>query len=222
MSYTPPAGNAANFSWVGVAAYTPPAGNAANFSWTPTGFTVTGAGTLSFTGAGTVAHGVEVTGAGTIPFTGAGTVEHGIATATVTGAGTLAFTGEGSAAHGVAVTGAGVLDFTGAGASAHGVAVTGAGALSFAGSGVMQHLRYEVRGEVRIGGALVERRVRCYRRDTGELISQGDTVAGKFRLHTGFDTAEVYVTPIHLDAAATDWLPPTANRLVPVLADDTA
>lgn len=33
MSYTPPAGDAANFSWVGVAAYTPPAGGEAHFSW---------------------------------------------------------------------------------------------------------------------------------------------------------------------------------------------
>lgn len=33
MSYTPPAGDAAHFSWVGVAAYTAPAGDAAHFSW---------------------------------------------------------------------------------------------------------------------------------------------------------------------------------------------
>ena len=33
MSYTPPAGDAANFSWVGVVAYTPPAGDEAHFSW---------------------------------------------------------------------------------------------------------------------------------------------------------------------------------------------
>lgn len=33
MSYTPPAGDAAHFSWVGVAAYTAPAGDAADFSW---------------------------------------------------------------------------------------------------------------------------------------------------------------------------------------------
>lgn len=35
MSYTPPAGDAANFSWVGQVAYTQPTGNAANFSWVP-------------------------------------------------------------------------------------------------------------------------------------------------------------------------------------------
>jgi hypothetical protein len=33
MSYTPPAGDAANFSWAGQSPYTPPAGNAANFAW---------------------------------------------------------------------------------------------------------------------------------------------------------------------------------------------
>lgn len=33
MSYTPPAGNAANASWVGASAYTPPAGDAASVSW---------------------------------------------------------------------------------------------------------------------------------------------------------------------------------------------
>lgn len=33
MSYTPPAGDAAHFSWVGVATYTAPAGDAADISW---------------------------------------------------------------------------------------------------------------------------------------------------------------------------------------------
>lgn len=33
MSYTPPAGNAAHFSWVGAPTYAPPAGNAADFAW---------------------------------------------------------------------------------------------------------------------------------------------------------------------------------------------
>ncbi len=35
MSYTPPAGDAADFSWVGTSAYTPPAGDAADFAWAP-------------------------------------------------------------------------------------------------------------------------------------------------------------------------------------------
>lgn len=33
MSYTPPSGDAADFSWVGQSPYTPPTGDAANFSW---------------------------------------------------------------------------------------------------------------------------------------------------------------------------------------------
>lgn len=37
MSYTPPAGDGANFTWVGVAPYTPPGGDAAHFSWAPIG-----------------------------------------------------------------------------------------------------------------------------------------------------------------------------------------
>lgn len=37
MSYTPPAGNAVNFSWVGAASYTPPAGDSVNFSWVTSG-----------------------------------------------------------------------------------------------------------------------------------------------------------------------------------------
>jgi len=49
-----------------------------------------------------------------------------------------------------------------------------------------------------------------------------DTVIGKFRLHTGFTPAEHYITPIDLAEGATDWSPPTANRIVSVLALDTA
>lgn len=33
MSYSPPSGGAANFSWAGVESYAPPSGDAANFSW---------------------------------------------------------------------------------------------------------------------------------------------------------------------------------------------
>ncbi len=222
MSYTPPAGDAAHFSWVGVAPYTPPAGDAAHFAWVPAGVTATGAGTLAFTGAGTAAHGIAATGAGTLTFTGAGTAEHTSSGVEAVGAGTLGFTGAGIAAHGIAAAGAGVLAFTGAGTAAHGIAATGAGAIGFSGAGVALHPRYEVRGEVRLGGVLVNRRVRCYKRSTGELTGQADTVAGLYRVHAGFDAGEVYTTAIHLDDAATDWLPPTANRLVPVLAEDTA
>ncbi len=222
MSYTPPAGDAANFSWVGVAAYTPPAGDAANFAWAPSGTTGTGAGTLTFTGTATAAHGIAGTGAGALAFTGAGTAEHTSTGVEGVGAGTLPFTGAGTAAHGIAGTAAGALAFTGSATAVHGIAATGAGAIGFTGAGVALHPRYEVRGEVRLGGILVNRRVRCYKRSTGELVGQTDTVAGLYRVPAGFDAGEVYVTAIHLADAATDWIPPTANRLVPVLAEDTA
>jgi len=222
MSYTPPAGDAAQFSWVGAVAYTPPAAGSAPFTWEPAGVTGTGAGVLAFTGAGVARHGVAGVGAGVLGFAGAGVAEHGTVAVVGSGSGELEFAGAGDARHGVAGAGAGVLGFAGAGAGAHGVAGTGSGALGFAGAGVAVHVRYEVRGEVRIGSVLVNRRVRCYKRDLGELVGQADTVAGRYRVHAGFDDAEVYVTPIDLSAGASDWLPPTANRLVPVLADDVA
>lgn len=181
-----------------------------------------GAGVLGFAGAGVGAHGVAGVGAGTLPFAGAGVAEHGSPVVEGVGAGTLELTGAGVGAHGVAGVGAGVLSFAGAGVTAHGVAGVGAGMLSFAGAGAAVHLRYEVRGEVRLGGVLVNRRVRCYKRDSGELVGQADTVAGRYRVHAGFDDGQVYTLAIDLDAGATDWVPPTANRLVPVLADDMA
>lgn len=222
MSYTPPAGDAADFSWVGVAAYTPPAGSAANFTWEPAGPTGTGAGTLALVGAGSAAHGVAGVGAGGLAFTGAGAGEHTGVVIVGDGAGEIDFAGAGSGAHGVSGAGLGALAFAGSGSGAHGVAGVGGGALAFAGAGAAQHLRYEVRGEVRLGGVLVNRRVRCYKRASGELVGQADTVVGRYRVHAGFDTAEVYVTAIDLGGSATDWIPPTANRLVPVLASDTA
>lgn len=222
MSYTPPAGNAANASWVGVAAYSPPAGNAANASWLQSSVTGVGAGALAFGGAGTAAHGVAGAGAGTLGFTGSGTAEHGGSTVEGGGAGTLGFTGAGVGGHGVAGAGVGAVAFTGASAGAHGVAGAGAGSVPFTGAAVAQHLRYEVRGEVRMSGVLVNRRVRCYKRSTGDLMGQADTVAGRYRVHAGFDDAEVYTLAIDLASGAADWVPPTANRLVPVLADDAA
>ena len=97
-----------------------------------------------------------------------------------------------------------------------------AGAVPVVGACSAVHLRYELRGEVRVGGVLVNRRVRAYLRDTGALVSQGDTTAGRFALPAGFDEAEHYVVPIDLAPGATDWLPPAANRIVSVLAMDEA
>lgn len=181
-----------------------------------------GVGALSFAGSGAGEHaspGVEGAGVGALAFTGAAAAAHGIA-GSATGA--LSFAAVAAAAHGIAGTGAGVLALTGDGAAAHGIAAAGAGALGFIGTCAALHLRYEVRGEVSMGGLLVDRRVRCYKRSTGELMGQADTAAGLYRVHAGFDDAEVYTLAIHLDEAATDWIPPTANRLVPVLAEDAA
>lgn len=82
------------------------------------------------------------------------------------------------------------------------------------------HARYELRGEVREGGVLVNRRVRAYLRSTGALVGEADTVVGKFNV-PATSAAEHYITPIDLSEFAADWLPPTANRIVPVLAFDT-
>ena len=181
-----------------------------------------GAGALGFAGAGVGAHGVTGVGLGVLSFDGEGIAEHGDPAMDGAGAGVLVITGAATAAHGIAGAAAGALAFTGSATAAHGISATGAGAIGFTGACVAVHLRYEVRGEVRLGGILVNRRVRCYKRSTGELTGQADTVAGRYRVHAGFDDAEVTTMAIDLAEGATDWIPPTANRLVPVLADDTA
>lgn len=201
MSYTPPDGDAADFSWVGALAYTPPDGDAADFSWVPTEITGTGAGVLSITGAAVGFHG--------------GTVEG-------TGDATLSFSGEATGKHGAGGPAAGAFSFTAAAIGKHGVTGVAAGSVSFASAAVANHPRYELRGDVKIGDVLVNRRVRVYDRASGALVGQEDTVAGHFNVHTGFAEGEYYVTPIDLDPDAVDWKPPTANRVLSVLADDTA
>lgn len=222
MSYTPPAGNAANFTWVGAATYTAPAGNAANFTWAPSGSTGVGSGALLSTGSGAAAHGVSGAGAGALAFVGAAYAEHSEPGMVGVGDGTLDFAGSGVAAHGISGDASGTLAIIGAAAAAHGVAGEGSGSITFIGGGAAFHPRYEVRGEVRLSDVLVNRRVRCYKRESGELVGQADTVAGKYRVPAGFDDGEVYVVAIHLDDAASDWIPPAANRLVPILAEDAA
>lgn len=83
-------------------------------------------------------------------------------------------------------------------------------------------VRYELRGSVRNQGMLVERRVRAYRRDTGALVGEADTVGGYFQLHVGFEGREHYIVPVHLDETATDYSPPCVNRVVSVLAQDAS
>lgn len=202
MSYTPPAGDAADFSWVGVTTYAPPAGDEANFSWAVTEITGTGEGTLALTGSAEGEHtnpSVDGTGTATLPFAG-----------TAVGV------------HAVGGPASGAFPFSAEAVGKHGAAGPAAGIFGLAGAAVAVHPRYELRGVVKVGGALVDRRVRAYNRDSGELVGQVDTVAGAFVIRVGFAEDEFYVTPIDLDDAAVDWKPPTANRVLSVLVEDTA
>ena len=201
MSYTPPAGDAANVSWVGVAPYTPPAGDAANVSWVeaPTGVVGEGYVVFDFVPAGEGFHGTIVTGAGAV---------------------VLDFVPAGEGRHGVGGQGAVEFGFLPAGEGRHGVAGAGSVVFDFVPAAVAAHPRYELRGEVRLAGVLVNRRVRAYLRSTGAMVGEADTTAGRFAVHAGFAPAEHTVTPIDLSDDATDWQPPTANRVLSVLAED--
>lgn len=136
------------------------------------------------------------------------------------GAVTLLITASGDAVHGVAGVGAAALAISAAATGTVGVTGTGAASLSITAAGAAQHLRYELRGEVRQGGVLVNRRVRAHLRSTGQVVAEVDTVAGRFVIATGFAQAEHYIVPIDMDAAAVDWSPPVANRVLSALAQD--
>lgn len=125
-------------------------------------------------------------------------------------------------AHGTALGSVASVPVTAVQNMLHGVVLEGIASVALSAAASIEVARYEVRGEVRLGGVLVNRRVRAYQRASGALIGEVDTVIGKFALHTGFAPAEHYITPIDLDAGATDWSPPTANRIMSVLALDTA
>lgn len=203
MSYTRPAYNAANVTWQGAQAYTRPAAAAADAEWealVPAGIISTPSplGAPSAYGSADVpAEGVVVAPGPLAPPGALGTV--------------------------VVVARADVPSPLGApvlrGAV---VAVGNVAAPSPLGSphiaGTVR--RYELRGEVRDQGVLVNRRVRAHRRDTGALVAEADTVAGVFVLPAGFAADEYYLVPINLDAGATDFSPPCANRVTSVLAMD--
>ena len=159
--------------------------------------------------------------AATLIVTGSVALEHSAAAVIALSSG-IAVSAALSGSHGVVVSAAAAVDVRATQSVAHGVCGYSAATVALVAAVGITVLRYEVRGEVRLGGVLVNRRVRCSKRATGELMGQADTVAGVYRVHAGFDDAEVYVTAIDLADAATDWVPPTANRLVPVLASDTA
>lgn len=240
MSYTRPAASAADFAFSG-SVYTRPTGGAHSFTFPPSTYSGTGAVTLDFSAAAVAEHGVAGSGALTLDIsaaavgdhdsffrTGVGAVSldisadvagaHGVAGS---GAVTLNLAADGTAEHGVAATGAAAtLTITAAATGAHGVAGSASCTLGLTAAAVGVHERYEVRGEVRLEGVLVNRQVRVYLRSTGALIGDEATAVGKFHVHCGFAAAEHYIVPVHLDVAASDWSPPTANRVLSVLAED--
>nr|WP_295937352.1 hypothetical protein [uncultured Acidovorax sp.] len=221
MSYTRPAASAADATWAGSIAYVRPSQSAADASW-QTGVVGTAQGAVKVTGAVVAAHGVAGVAQGRVRVTGEVQATHTPNLVIGVAAGRVGVTGSVLAAHGVSGAGLGRIGVSGAVQARHGVKGSSVGRIAVGGAVQALHLRYEVRGEVRLGGVLVDRRVRCSNRTSGELMGQADTVAGRYRVHAGFDESEVYVTAIDLSGGAIDWIPPTANRLVPVLADDTA
>ena len=195
MSYTPPLGNAVHVSWLGEPAYTPPLGNAANATWQDASPPGEVEGTAAAQLVTTLAPTGQVLAAyGGISATAAATV----ATLSISGAAAAQLVTAGAAM--------GVVPFA--------AGVTGAA--------TAQHPRYELRGQVRLAGNPVERRVRAYARSTGALLGQGDTTGGFFRIPAGFAEIECTVLPIDLATDATDYEPPTANRVLCVLAEDDA
>jgi hypothetical protein len=203
MSYVIPDGGAVNATWQGAPAYVAPPGNAVNVVWEPNAVTGVAAVTLEITAAAEGAH-------------SAPSEQEYIGVA----AATLDITAAASGVHGVAGSAGATLTIGAVASGAHGVSGVGECTLPFTADVVAVHVRFEVRGEVRQGGVLVNRRVRAHRRDTGELVGEGDTVAGRFHVHTGFAAREHYLVPLDLAVGATDWTPPVANHVVSVLAQD--
>jgi hypothetical protein len=80
--------------------------------------------------------------------------------------------------------------------------------------------RYILAGNVIYGGLAVERLVRAYRRDTGQLIGSANTNNGAFVINAGFAPSEHYLLPVDTSPEATDFNPPTANRVLSVLTLD--
>lgn len=230
MPFTPPAPNAVNFTALGyyepgkvrhafpvpVVGYVAPLGSAVNFTETyyayPNGLAANfGVPTQSA---------VTWVGACTLDFFPEGHFTHIGTLTSGAGAAVLDFVAEGHFKHGVKGAGAVTFDMVPEAHAKHGVKGSGAATLDFTPAAVGLVVRYEVRGEVRLQGALVNRRVRTYNRATGALIGDHNTVGGKFKVHAGFAAEEHYIIPIDLASDATDFLPPCANRVTSVLASD--
>lgn len=202
MAHTPPNGDAVLLALSGTP-YTPKAGDAVDLLFY-SGNIGTGAFTVDFT----------VEGSGT--FTSVLIVAEGAFSvdplADVAGEGRHGERGQGAVDVQVDI----------AGDARHGVRGGGDVAFTFAPAGNGTVVRYELLGEIRKDTILVNRLVRVYRRDTGELIAEAMSDAGHFRIHTGFVEREHYIVPIDTANDAVDWSPPVANRVLSVLAMDAA
>lgn len=230
MAYTPPLGSAANFTALGyyepreilhafkfpAGTYTAPLGNAVNFVRPES------PQTTNFVIQAVVYSAVEGAGVADISIT---TEAHGIheqINIDASGVGFIDLSASGTGAHGVAGSGSAAITLSATGAGAHGVAGSAIASLGLSATAAGIVERYEVRGEVRKDGILINRLVRVYRRDTGALVGEQETTAGRFALHCGFVEREHYLVPIDLANDAVDWAPPVANRVLSVLASDTA
>lgn len=223
-------------------AYVPPSSAVVAFSFAPSDPSIGIAATVQVVAAQSTAHGIGVVGvalvpiaatmslehtsidvdieiAATVQVSAASEVAHGVA---AIGVATIPVSAELAAVHGVSVTASASIPITALQSMLQGVSIDGIASVALSATASIEVARYELRGEVRLGGVLVNRRVRAYQRLSGALIGEVDTVIGRFALHTGFEPMECYITPIDLAETATDWSPPTANRIMSVLALDTA
>ena len=236
--------NPADVSWVGSVVYSPPSGNFCNVTW------YAGAATpeaIAASASATVAH-LSIAGSAMGGHYSDAAASAAVTVASLSIAGSASAVLGASGAAGAEVV---TLSFGATAAGRHYAASIAAvegffsnlllsggvvgqlcaqgqatGAIPFAttltGTATAQHPRYEVRGQVRLAGVAVERRVRAYGRDVGELLGQGDTVGGFFNVHTGFAAIECTVLPIDLSADATDYEPPAANRVWSVPVESAA
>lgn len=228
MAYSPPLGTAAHFAAAGydssatiagrfpAGTYAAPAGNSVHFVLAAYVYPVGSA--INYVVPAIV--GIEGIGAVTLEITASGVGEYVLSVIDGDGAVSVDVSATGAGAHGVAGAGAGAIGISAAGTAVHGVAGSGVASIAIGVDGTGEILRYELTGEVRFQGVLVNRLVRAYRRDTGELVGEMPTVAGRFKLHTGFAAREHYIVPIDPDELAEDYTPPIANRVLSVLAQD--
>ena len=237
MPYSAPAGNAANFQTAGqdfprpfgglgfrfpAASYVAPDGGdvQAQFPALPPDWSAPAGDAVAFVVAGEVI--ITGTGAATVEITAESVGVVQVHAGVGAGVAVVEIEAAGVGGHGVAGTGAAQIEVAATGAAAHGVGGLCAVEIPIAATGAGVVMRYELAGEVRLQGVLVNRLVRAYRRDTGALVGEAMTSAGRFRIHAGFEEREHYLIPIDTANDAADWAPPCANRVVSVLAQDSA